>query len=714
MQIKENSFSFEKIFDEKNFDDELLKIDYSYTPCFLDQGILVKNKVDENLEKSKRKNLSESLECTDYGDFKKHQEELVKAYIDNIKFITDKYSKSIAIFKQNLAVFEHDFNILKKYLKNDFDFNYFKYNNYYHFKNLKSDIPDLEKALQNIYLVFDKYNTNSSDILGVLLKKYNGLIEYSRGQLLGEDKPIKEKDFINYTKQMFIDGVDNSVVISPETIKIKELDLDFKKYEKSIYDNFIKITKNNDALFKFINRTRSEYINSTETFSVERMFLNTITEICMYGLIAFQIKLDCINKFIQQNTNILVMIYKNNKNIQTNDSDVEHYIDPLKLFDNKNPLKNYDDIIINEYDFLNFEKIFTKCCLNEALIISEGINVEDRLYSLHESMLGTIVDTIKKIKNFIVSNIAKFNNWFNKYISTTKAYLEKYEKIITNNKLTGFDPVKIKDYPTGIKRINTPLDLSQLMQEVTKINAEMQSTTGNSLADEDNTDIYSLIIKDFKPKDEQGNNISFDEFCKNYFLGGEKETLKDADSFNTSDMYKFCYNTNDILEVLKNDQSKANQFLDSVSSSMEKAVNIAKQKEQEKQNNAQQQSQQQQANQAQTTNKESYNNYLGKTLFLQENIEVTKISNQTNNAINNKNVNSSIKNSTNDINNTANNIAGTASPNNIESQIKVLNKAAMAVQTYLKAKSFAAETICSDYMKLIKISVTYYISQQNK
>ena len=50
----------------------------------------------------------------------------------------------------------------------------------------------------------------------------------------------------------------------------------------------------------------------------------------------------------------------------------------------------------------------------------------------------------------------------------------------------------------------------------------------------------------------------------------------------------------------------------------------------------------------------------------------------------------------------------------MEKRVKAFNKMASAVQSYIRGKSVAAETICSDYMKLMKISVSYYVSQSNK
>ena len=113
--------------------------------------------------------------------------------------------------------------------------------------------------------------------------------------------------------------------------------------------------------------------------------------------------------------------------------------------------------------------------------------------------------------------------------------------------------------------------------------------------------------------------------------------------------------------------------------------------------------------------------HVDSTLVLSEAIKVTQISNKAQNAANNTNVSSSLKGASSDnVNKQVQNIQGLPdkdggpTSSDLERQIKVFNRLASAIQGYLRAKSVAAETICSDYMKLMKISVTYYISQSNK
>ena len=199
-------------------------------------------------------------------------------------------------------------------------------------------------------------------------------------------------------------------------------------------------------------------------------------------------------------------------------------------------------------------------------------------------------------------------------------------------------------------------------------------------------------------------------------------------------MYDYCYNTGDLIEVLKSDQSKASSIIDKLTEAARKAADTIKNKEAEanKAKNGTNQKQQPSADNTKTpptppetegSNKEesAIMQHADSTLVLFEAIKVTQISNKAQNAANNTNVSSSLKGASSDnVNKQVQNIQGLPdkdggpTSSDLERQIKVFNRLASAIQGYLRAKSVAAETICSDYMKLMKISVSYYISQSNK
>ena len=735
MKVKEASFSFEKVFDKPNCcEDTLVKIDPSYIPCFVKQGVNTKHIIESMFEQAKRQNCAEILTEKSFSEFKFSQEGFFKRFLEMTDFIFKKYVDSLVLFKHYNFDNErkerlYDY-VLKKIDEKQFYPFDFEYTEFVFPKN----IPTLNNAFMPVYQTFEKYYTTdkAGKIFDVIVNKNKDFADRCRGEMLGIDDKVSMKDFLPTAMNIF--KKDSSIVNIDEDFFKTNIDLKAEKQlVQDIYSDFEQVKQDYKKLYQFINKSRDAYLdldNASDVYAAERIFMNTILELCCYHLLAFQAKLDCANEYFKQSYSIINQAY----NI-CQDTDATKRVHEAAEFAFKrsiveNPTDKYDDIVGKEYDSLKFEKLLTDCCIREAMIIAEGVNVEDRLESLHEGVVKSIINFLKKVKDNIVLYFNKFSQWFDKYTASTKTYLEKYKDLITKNKLAGFEPVEIQDYETGMKRLKEQLDLTELENKVNAIAnakpanapAEAGGNTNNAndedLTEENETAIYQALIKDYNPKDKNGNDVSFDDFCKNYFLGGEETISKDPDAFNVQEMYNFCYNTNDLIEVLKSDQSKATNFLNVLSNETRKATSTIKSNEEKAaaDKGGQQETKEVQKNGAALS-------FGANTLVLSElgMGKVTTVSNNTQAAIDNKNVQSSLKNASSDnLNAAKKKIQGLPEqdqhPNSkeMEKRVKAFNKMASAVQSYIRSKSVAAETICSDYMKLIKISVSYYVSQSNK
>lgn len=763
MKVKEASFSFEKVFDKPNCcEDTLVKIDPSYIPCFVKQGVNTKHIIESMFEQAKRQNCAEILMEKSFSEFKFSQEGFFKRFLEMTDFIFKKYVNSLVLFKHYNFDGERKERlyayVLEKIDSKQFYPFDFEYTEYFFPKN----IPTLNNAFMPVYQLFEKYYTTdkAGKLFDVIVNKNKEFSDRCRGEMLGINDKVSMKDFLPTAMEIFKKNA--SIVEVNEEFFKTNINLEAEEQlTREIYDDFEQVKQDYKKLYAFINKSRDAYLdldNATDVYAAERIFMNIITELCGYHLLAFQAKLDCANACFKQSYTIIGQAYSICKDTDASKQVHEAAEFAFKRSIVENPTDKYDDIVDKEYESLKFEKLLTDCCIREAMIIAEGVNVEDRLESLHEGVVESILNFLKKVKNTIALYFNKFTQWFDKYTASTKTYLEKYKDLITKNKLAGFEPVEIQDYETGMKRLKEQLDLTELQNKVNDIaqakpaagdqggaadqgagagngntgNGNAEGNNGNNNANnnsnnannEDVTDadelaIYKALIKDYEPKDKNGNAVSFDDFCKNYFLGGEETITKDPDTFNVQEMYNFCYNTNDLIEVLKSDQSKASNFLDALANETRKVTDTIKANE-EKEAAAKQKTN----NQGQSSeNSSAILPYGAHTLVLSElgMGKVTKASNAAQAAGGNKDVQSSLKNASSDKLNAAKKAIqglptqeGHPGSKELEKRVKVFNKMASAVQSYLKGKSIAAETICSDYMKLMKISVTYYISQSNK
>lgn len=706
MKPSEYSFSFEKVFDKPVSSDEtLVKINPSEVDCLLKHGLELKKLIESEMEQAKRKNVSQILSESSFSEFKFSQEELFKKFLGLMDNVNKRYIDSITLFRDtNLKCTNN--KELYDFVKENFDdsmaFN-LNLTNY----EFPDGIPKLSNAFEPVFHAFAKYyNTDKAfKVFEVITQKNKTFVDACRGELLGVNYPIDANDFISVAKNIFKHD-SKDIIINKKYIDSFFIDFE-DSCRQSIYNDFAVVKQDYKKLYAFINKNREtllELDNASSSYATERIFMNTILEICTAHLMAFQIKLDCLSEVIAQNYEILwkaAELCKTSAKASKSVNEAVEFAMARSITDK--PTDEYDELTKDGYDDLEFEQLLTDCCIREALIISEGVNVEERLESLHEGVIDSIKDILVKIKNFIVQAFNRFSNWFDKYTASTKTYLEKYKDLITKNKLAGFEPVDIKDYETGMKRIKTQIDLSQLQSKVQQLAAG-----GKENEETSELQICQAIIKEYTGKDKNNNDQSFADFCKDYFLGGSETQKKSAEQFAPDEMYNTCYNTQDLVNMIKADQEKVTKFVDMLTEETQKAANQIDKNNQDAA-----------AKKSEDTQNKKESTYMPGTFFI-EAIEVQTVKSTTTAANNNPNVQSTVKGAdTKDFNSTKTQIQGLPEDNantseGLESRIKLYRTMAKNIQTVLSAKSIAAETICSDYMKLIKISVSFYLAQAKK
>ena len=180
--------------------------------------------------------------------------------------------------------------------------------------------------------------------------------------------------------------------------------------------------------------------------------------------------------------------------------------------------------------------------IQEALILSEGVDVVDRFDVLQEG----IVDSIKNAWNGLVRTIknlfAKMINGINSKFADVQKYLTDYKEFILNRpyKLEG---VRMKNYQP--KRI-VAVHLEQFQFDNMKQMA-------------DDTAYMKHYINTYN-----GDGKDVGTWAKAYFCGGS-EDLTDVTTLNMTDLYNFCMDwENKTKKELTNDQSVVIKSADAV------------------------------------------------------------------------------------------------------------------------------------------------------
>ena len=177
------------------------------------------------------------------------------------------------------------------------------------------------------------------------------------------------------------------------------------------------------------------------------------------------------------------------------------------------------------------ERYIKECC-----IISEGVNVFDKIQTLNE---GTIGDKFKKFVEWIKGLVAKFTEKLTGLVAKDKTYLEKYKDIILGKKFKD-EVFTMPEYFTGLKRISS-----------TAVPQFNYATQEKLLAGE-NGEFAKTIINDY----DTSKHNSFSDFCKAYFQGGsDARPFRGAEiGANVKDMYDFCYDFTKIKNIIETDQ----------------------------------------------------------------------------------------------------------------------------------------------------------------
>ena len=319
--------------------------------------------------------------------------------------------------------------------------------------------------------------------------------------------------------------------------------------------------------------------------------------------------------------------------------------------------------------------------MKEAMILAEGVNVEERLSTLHEGVFSKTIEFIKKIREFVVNLFNKVIAWFDKFIKNNQDYINKYKDIIAKP-TAGFTTVSFEDYDKGLERIRTAPTID--LGDITKVNAS--------------TDIDSAIFdlrKKINPEFTDANG-DWKEACNGYFVGGANSKKdKTPNDIDVQALANTVLNIPNDINNIKKDMTTMQQAFKSIETALNSASTRASQIE--AQNNQQ----------GQPTD-ESALLYLNEDVFNELDMDTSNAGAPGSAAQSQSKIANSGNNVANDINSN-----GTSTSKDFAAMQKFANKLASTISTYYQCKYQMAERIMSDYMKIIKVHVSAYVNANN-
>ena len=518
-----------------------------------------------------------------------------------------------------------------------------------------------------------------------------------------------QSKILNRAKAEIIDA-------DPDDIEVKDLsrlpdifvgETTTKSFHKECVGKCIEIVKSvRDDLEDNLNNTRDiskeykkllnkviQYRNSTKIRvntddyirKIERIIISMISEIWTYHLTVYAIKAQYIRNNYYQAKALLSRVSMMATEEIVDDTVEAVAVESAKFLKEQEAMKftrlTDREVLMNHITTMKHNDLIMDCCIKEAMVLAEGVDVENRLAAIHEGAWDKVKEFFNKIKEFVTNLFTKVENWFDKFFKSNKEYLEKYKDYL-GRATAGFTTVNMPNYKEGLVRIKTPK--SPNFNAVLSDNVLNAGDDINALDEVINT-FRKGVIPDYNGGDD------WKETCNNYFKGG-KDSEKDypAAQVPIQELANAVLDIPNIVEGIKKDKATSDQLYKSLESAINRLANAA----------------------PKTESMYLYND----SVFSEDNGAVLTGGGNPPPASGTNTSNSvDIANKGNATIKTVNDKATGDKPDNkagVQGQ-KVINKMASTMSTYYQCKYQMAEKIMSDYMKIIKAHVSAYVNANN-
>lgn len=559
---------------------------------------------------------------------------------------------------------------------------------------LDDEIPCSKNILTSILHFFGDnfYELSEEDarkLLEITTNNQSKIIKRAKAEIIDADPDDIEVKDLSRTPDIFV-GNTSTVSFHKEDInKCIEIVKSVRDDLEANLDNARLINKEYKKLLNKVIQYRNSTkirVNSDDYIrKIERIIISMISEIWTYHLTVYAIKAQYICNNYYQAKGVLARI-----SMMANEEFVDDTVEAVAVESTKflkeeafKFTKLTDaEVLMNHITGMKHNDLIMDCCIKEAMILAEGVDVENRLAALHEGAWDKVKEFFNKIKTFVMNLFTKVENWFDKFFKSNKEYIEKYKDQI-NKPTAGFTTVNMANYKDGLVRIQTP--------KVPNFSAVISDNVLN--AGEDNAalekvidDFRKTLVDDYNPGDE------WKEACNNFFKGG-KDSERDysTNEINIVDLSNKVLEIPKIVDGIKKDKATSDQLYKSLEAAINRLANAAPKTES-----------------AYLYNENAFTEDTGAVLNTTGNTAPgTTAAQSTNSADITKAGNDAIK--------TVNDKANADKPDNkagVQAQ-KVINKMASTMSTYYQCKYQMAEKIMSDYMKIIKAHVSAYVNANN-
>lgn len=569
---------------------------------------------------------------------------------------------------------------------------------------LDDEIPCSKNILTSILHFFGDnfYELSEEDarkLLEITTNNQSKIIKRAKAEIIDADPDDIEVKDLSRTPDIFV-GETTTRSFHKECVgKCIEIVKSVRDDLEGNLDNARLINKEYKKLLNKVIQYRNSTkirVNSDDYIrKIERIIISMISEIWTYHLTVYAIKAQYICNNYYQAKGVLARI-----SMMANEEFVDDTVEAVAVESTKflkeeafKFTKLTDaEILMNHITDMKHNDLIMDCCIKEAMILAEGVDVENRLAALHEGAWDKVKEFFNKIKTFVMALFDKVSNWFDKFFKSNKDYIEKYKDQI-DKPTAGFTTVNMPNYKEGLNRI----------QAAPNINFNGVISTANGMPE--NADV-DKVINDFRKTiiNEYKDDDDWKETCNNYFKGG-KDSDKDysANEISIRELANQVLNIPKIVDNIKKDKSTSDQMFKSLESAINKAAS-----QQPASTNTSTDSTNTGATQAAPQPQGTVEStYLYGDVFSEIEINKTNAPAAGATGSNSASITASGNQTIDNVKN-----GGVDSKTAVNAQ-KIVNRIASTYSTYLQCKYQMAEKIMSDYMKIIKAHVSAYVNANN-
>ena len=438
---------------------------------------------------------------------------------------------------------------------------------------LDDEIPCSKNILTSILHFFGDnfYELSEEDarkLLEITTNNQSKIIKRAKAEIIDADPDDIEVKDLSKTPDIFV-GSTSTVSFHKEdinkcieTVKSVRDDLEANLENARLINKEYKKLLN--KVIQYRNSTKIRVNSDDYIRKIERIIISMISEIWTYHLTVYAIKAQYICNNYNQAKGVLARI-----SMMANEEFVDDTVEAVAVESTKflkeeafKFTKLTDaEILMNHITDMKHNDLIMDCCIKEAMVLAEGVDVENRLAAIHEGAWDKVKEFFNKIKEFVMGLFDKVSNWFDKFFKSNKEYLDKYKDQLSKP-TAGFTTVNMPNYKEGLNRIQTPpnINFDAVIMTATKMEE-------NSDVDQVINNFRKGIIPDYKDTDE------WKETCNDYFQGG-KDSDKDysANEISISALAEQVLAIPKIVDNIKKDRATSDKVFKSLDSAINKAA----------------------------------------------------------------------------------------------------------------------------------------------